>query len=152
LAPLLQHYFQAEYFFLYLTERKTQMRFIFSKAGLAILLVLLTVVWLGNRLLNPINKVQSIGKQNGETLSPQSQINLQDTTPAMVRWIVETSQPIAAELRGSINSWWERQKVVIADQLVQWLNQQQQYLSTGIQSKLLEMINKALGVTSANPQ
>jgi hypothetical protein len=152
LALLLQHYFQAEYFFLYLTERKTQMRFIFSKSGMTILLVLVTLVWLGSGLLNPINKIQSIGKQNSETFFPQTQSNSQDTTQVIVRWIVETSQPFAAELRGSIDSWWEGQKVMIADQLVQWLGQQQQHISSGIQSKLLEMINKALGLTPANPQ
>ena len=128
------------------------MRFIFSKAGLALLLVLLAVLWLGGGILNPIIQVPSNAKQNIETSLSQPQNNSQNTTPAIVRWIVETSQPIASELRVSINSWWEGQKVAVANQLIQWLTNQQQQITSGIQTQLREMINKALGVNSATSQ
>ena len=128
------------------------MRFIFSKAGLALLLVLLSVFWLGGGIMNQLIQAPSTAKQNIATSLTQPQNNSQDTTPAIVRWIVETSQPIASELRASLNSWWEGQKVTVANQLIQWLMQQQQSISSGNQTQLYEMINKALGVNSANPQ
>ena len=128
------------------------MRFIFSKAGLALLLVLLVVLWLGGGIFRPLNKVQSIGKQNDAPPFSPPQSNSQDNTSAIVRWIVETSQPIASELSVSLNSWWEKQKVAVANQLIQWLTNQQQQITSGIQMQLREIINKALGVNSATSQ
>jgi hypothetical protein len=128
------------------------MRFIFSKAGLTLLLVLSAVLWLGGGILNQLILAPSNSKQNIVTFLSQSRDNSQDTTPTIVRWIVETSQPIASELRASLNSWWEKQKNTIANQLIQWLNNQQQQISSGFQSQLREIINKALGVNSPTAQ
>ena len=125
------------------------MRFIFSKAGFTLLLVLITVWWLGGGIMKQLSPFTSNSKQNTGSTIPFSQENQKDNTQAIVRWIVETSQPIAAELRVSINSWWEGQKVAVANQLIKWLTQQQQYITSGVQTQLREMINKALGVNSA---
>ncbi len=128
------------------------MRFIFSKTGFTLLLVLITVWWLGSGIMKQLSPFTSNSKQNTGSTIPLSKDNPTDTTPAIVRWIVETSQPIAAELRVSINSWWEGQKVTVANQLIKWLTQQRQYITSGIQTQLGEMINKALGVNSATSQ
>ena len=128
------------------------MRFIFSKAGFTLLLVLITVWWLGGGIMKQLSPFTSNSKQNTGSTIPLSKDNPNDTTPTIVRWIVETSQPIAAELRVLINSWWEGQKVTVANQLIKWLTQQQQYITSGIQIQLGERINKALGVNSATSQ
>jgi hypothetical protein len=124
------------------------MKFIFSKAGLAFILVAFVSVWLGGGMLNQSIQIQSNTKQNTETSFAQPQNNPNVPTPAIVQWIVETSQPIANELRSSINTWWEGQKVILANQLIQWLTQQQQSITSGIQIKLSEMIKNALKVNS----
>jgi len=103
-------------------------------------------------MLNQSSQLSSNTKPNSESTTPLSKDNPNDTTPAIVRWIVEASQPIASELRASLNSWWEGQKVAVANQLIQWLTNQQQQITSGIQTQLREMINKALGVNSAASQ
>jgi hypothetical protein len=128
------------------------MKFIFSKAGLASILVVFFVVWLGGGMLNQSIQFQSNTKQKTETSILQSQNDPKDPTPAIVQWIVKTSQPIANELRVSLNSWWEGQKVTLANQLIQWLTQQQQSITSGIQIQLSEMIKNALKVNSTIPQ
>jgi hypothetical protein len=128
------------------------MRFILSKAGLTLLLVLLAVLLLGGGILNQSFQFSSSPKPNLESTSPLSKDNSNDTSPAIVHWIVETSQPIASELRASLNSWLEKQKDTLANQLIQWLTNQQQQITSGIQTQLREMINKALGVNSATSQ
>ena len=128
------------------------MRFIFSKAGFTLLLVLLAMLWLGGGIMKQLIQAPSSAKQNIETSLSQPQNKSQDTTPTIVRWIVETSQPIASELRTSLNSWWEGQKVALANQIIKWMTQQQQYITSGIQTQLREMIKKALGVNSATSQ
>jgi hypothetical protein len=128
------------------------MKFIFSKAGLASILVVFFVVWLGGGMLNQSIQFQSNTKQKTETSVLQSQNDPKDPTPAIVQWIVKTSQPIANELRVSLNAWWEGQKVTLANQLIQWLTQQQQSITSGIQIQLSEMIKNALKVNSTIPQ
>jgi hypothetical protein len=128
------------------------MKFIFSKAGLASILVVFFVVWLGGGMLNQSIQFQSNTKQKTETSILQSQNDPKDPTPAIVQWIVKTSQPIANELRVSLNAWWEGQKVTLANQLIQWLTQQQQSITSGIQIQLSEMIKNALKVNSTIPQ
>jgi hypothetical protein len=128
------------------------MKFIFSKAGLAFILVAFVAVWLGGGILNQSIQIQSNTKQNNKTSVLQSQNDPKDPTPAIVQWIVKTSQPIANELRASLDFWWEGQKVTLANQLIQWLTQQQQSITSGIQIQLSEMINNALKVNSTTPQ
>jgi hypothetical protein len=150
----LQHHILIIHGFLYLkgNERITPMRFIFSKAGFTLLLVLLAMLWLGGGIMKQLIQAPSSAKQNIETSLSQPQNNSQDTTPAIVHWIVETSQPIASELRVTLNFWWEGQKVALANQIIKWMTQQQQYITSGIQTQLREMIKKALGVNSATSQ
>jgi hypothetical protein len=128
------------------------MKFIFSKAGLAFILVTFVAVWFGGGLMNQSIQIQSNTKQKTETSGIQSLNESKDPSPAIVQWIVKTSQPIANELRVSLNSWWEGQKVTLANQLIQWLTQQQQSITSDIQIQLSEMINNALKVNSTIPQ
>ncbi len=129
------------------------MRFIFSKAGLALLLLMLAGLWVGGEVLKQPIQASSKTMENIET-SPAAtlQNNPQDTSPEIVRWIVETTQPIASELRSSLNNWWSGMKVNISNYLIQWLAQQQQNISSSIQTQLFKIINKALGVNPVNSQ
>ena len=128
------------------------MRFIFSKVGLTLLLVLFSVLLVGGGVLTQSSKLFSTPKSNPEPTIPFSKDGSKDTTPAIVRWIVETSQPIASELRAALNSWWEKEKAILAEQLIHWLANQQQQIASGIQTQLREMIINALGVKSASSQ
>jgi hypothetical protein len=128
------------------------MKFIFSKAGLVLILVAFVSVWLGGGMLNQSIQNSSNSKQINEKSAPQSQNDPNDPAPAIVQWIVKTSIPIANELRTSLNSWWEGQKVTLANQLIEWLTQQQQSITSGIQTQLNEMIKNALKVNSTTPQ
>jgi hypothetical protein len=128
------------------------MKFIFSKAGLVFILVAFLSVWLGGGILNQSIQNASITNQDNETSVLQSQNDPKDPTPVIVQWIVKTSQPIANELRESLNSWWEGQKATLANQLIQWLTQQQQSITSGIQIQLSEMINNSLKVNSTTLQ
>jgi hypothetical protein len=128
------------------------MKFIFSKAGLALILVAFISVWLGGGILNQAFQNSSNTQQKSDALIPQPQNDPKDTTPPLVQWIIETSQPVAKELRSSINTWWEGQKVILANQLIEWLTQQQQSIASGIQTQLNEMIKNALKVNSTTPQ
>ena len=128
------------------------MKFVFSKAGLALILVAFVSVWLGGGILNQSFQNSLNTKQKTEISDPQSQNDPKDPTPAIVQWIVKTSQPIADELRASLNSWWEKQKVILSNQLIQWVTQQQQNITSGIQTQLNEMIKNALKVNSTTSQ
>jgi hypothetical protein len=128
------------------------MKFIFSKAGLAFILVTFVAVWLGGGILNQSIQIQSNTNQKTKTSVLQLQNDPKGPTPAIVQWIVKTSQPIANELRVSLDSWWEEQKFALANQLIQWMTQQQQSITSGIQIQLSEMINNALKVNSTTPQ
>jgi hypothetical protein len=128
------------------------MKFIFSKAGFALILVAFISVWLGGGILNQSIQNSSSTKQKTETSDSHSQNNPKDPTPAIVQWIVKTSQPIADELRASLNSWWKKQKVILANQLIQWVTQQQQSITSDIQTQLNEMIKNALKVNSTTSQ
>jgi hypothetical protein len=127
------------------------MKFIFSKAGLTLILVAFLSVWLGGGILNQSIQISSNPKQNASTSVPQAQNDPKDPTPAIVQWIVKTSQPIANELRISLNSWWEKQKVILSNQLIQWLTQQQQSITSSIQTQMNELIKSALKVDSTTP-
>jgi hypothetical protein len=128
------------------------MKFIFSKVGLAFILMAFVSVWLGGGILNQSIQNHPNTKQNTETSVAQTQNNPKNPTPAIVQWIVETSKPIATELHSSIDTWWEGQKVILANQLIQWLTQQQQNITSGIQIQLSEMIKNALRVNSTTSQ
>jgi hypothetical protein len=115
-------------------------------------MVLVAFWWLGGGIMKQISPFTANSKQKMGSTVMLSKDDPNGTTPAIVRWIVETSQPMASELRGSINSWWEGQKVTVANQLIKWLTQQQQYITSGLQTQLSEVIKKALGVNSAPSQ
>ena len=128
------------------------MKFVFSKVGLTLILVAFVSVWLGGGILNQSFQNSLNTKQKTEISDPQAQNDPKDPTPAIVQWIVKTSQPIADELRASLNSWWEKQKVILSNQLIQWVTQQQQNITSGIQTQLNEMIKNALKVNSTTSQ
>ncbi len=97
-----------------------------------------------NHLLHLPGAVQPV--QQSSLQSPQPDIEVQESTPGIVRWITQTTQPVADELRVSLSQWWETQKTQLANSLNQWLAEQQNSIGTDIQIKLRTVINQALGV------
>ena len=121
------------------------MRFLSSKISLIVITFLLitALVWIsvGNfQGLASIAIEQSDGKPQTVFLD-----NLKEFFSGLIKWIYTTSKPIASELSASLQSWWETQKVIIVDHLIKWLSQQQNDISTILQSRLHGLTSNAMG-------
>lgn len=125
---------------------------IFSKTTLMLLIVLFMVLWLGGEVLSRF--VHLPGAQSETPSAPIEQtITIpEEPDPAVVTAITHAVQPIADELRHSMDEWWADQKVKLAQQASQWFSQQEQLLLDVLKVKLQEWVNQTLGISTASVQ
>jgi hypothetical protein len=122
------------------------MRFFSSKISLVVIsfFFISALFWIiaGNfNVFSPIFSSQANGNSAEASLD-----NVKAYFFGFTKWVFETSKPIASELGTSVQSWWETQKVIIVDQLINWLSQQQSDISAALQSRLREITSHAVGM------
>lgn len=59
-------------------------------------------------------------------------------------WVYEFSQPFAAEAGRSLQAWWHSQKADMVNAAMQWLDSQQDNLSSTLQSVLGSYSNNSI--------
>lgn len=74
---------------------------------------------------------------------------LGDLFSGFFKWVYEFSQPFAAEAGRSLQTWWDGQKAVMMNAAVQWLVNQQDNLSSNLQSLLTSIFRNS--ITSHSP-
>ena len=123
---------------------------IFSKTTLALLVVLFMVLWLGGGVLNQFFHLPATQTQTTAELVADPALTSTTADPAVVTAVTRAVQPIADELRHSMDAWWADQKVKFAQKASQWLSQQEQLMLDVLKVKLQEWVNQTLGVSTAS--
>jgi len=125
---------------------------IFSKTTLVLLIVLFMVMWLGGGVLNQFIHLPGTQTQAEPVTAADPTLASAAADPAVVTAITRAVQPIADELRHSMDAWWADQKVKLAQEASQWLSQQEQLMLNVLKVKLQEWVNQTLGVSTASAQ
>lgn len=125
---------------------------IFSKTTLVLLIVLFMVLWLAGGLLNQFIHLPGPQPESSPVTVGDATVTSPESAPAFVSAITGAVQPIADELRRSMDQWWAGQKVKFAQQAGQWLSQQEQLMLNVLKVKLQEWVNQTLGVSTASAQ
>ena len=129
------------------------MRAIFSKTTLVLLIMLFMVLWLSGGLLNRlVHLPNQLEKKTSDANPSPEQTTQADNAPAFVQVIMNSAEPIAAEMRASVSQWWQVQKVHISSQVSQWFDQQQKLLVNIIKTKFQDWLSKTLGVAQPPAQ
>jgi len=130
-------------FLLPIDSNGEDMRFLTSKTSLFFIsLVFISIFfWMNFSNLKSstlFTEIQASNSQQNQFLT-----KLGDLSSRFFKWVYEFSQPFAAETGRSLQAWWEVQKVMMINTAVQWLINQQDNLSSSLQSLLTSVIGNS---------
>ena len=120
------------------------MRFLTSKTSLFLisLTFIFILIWMNTGNLKSSTLFTDMQVSNSQQNLFLNKLG--DLFSGFLKWVYEFSQPFAAEAGKSLQAWWDGQKAVMMNAAVQWLINQQDNLSSSLQSLLTRIIGKSV--------
>ena len=120
------------------------MRFLTSKTSLFLisLTFIFILIWMNTGNLKSSTLFTDMQVSNSQQNLFLNKLG--DLFSGFLKWVYEFSQPFATEAGKSLQAWWDGQKAVMMNAAVQWLINQQDNLSSSLQSLLTRIIGKSV--------
>lgn len=120
------------------------MRFLTSKTSLFLISFIFIFILFWMNIGNLKSSAHFSEIQASNSLQNHLLSKLGDLFSGFFKNVYEFSQPFAVEAGKSLKTWWDTQKVVMMNDAVQWLVNQQDNLSSGLQSLLTSIIGNSI--------
>lgn len=127
------------------------MRFLTSKFSLFLIsLIFISILfWMNFSSINSFIKLSD--GQASTSQQNQLFIKLGDHISGFLKWLYDFSRPFAAEAVKYLQAWWANQKAAMTNAVIHWLVNQQESLSSALQSQLERYIDKPFKPIWENP-